>query len=164
MNPNDTTATTQVQQLLDRNEIEGLVNRLGVGLDEARFDQMGSLFVDDATAKTPGGTAVGRAAMVAQAERNHRPDEGIQHVITNVLIDLHGDRAKVRANLMVHFASPPASEGPALAPPIRFVLGEVYRFDVVRTPEGWRFSRVETTVVWMSGIPPTPAGRTSSPR
>jgi hypothetical protein len=42
-----------------------------------------------------------------------------------------------RANLVVHFApsGDPAS-GAAPAPPARFVLGEVYRFDVVRTPQG----------------------------
>jgi hypothetical protein len=160
MKLDDITLTTQVQQLLDRNEIADLVYRLGVCLDEGRFDEMGSLFVDDGTAKTPGGTAEGREALVAQAERNHRPDERIQHVTTNLLIevDVDGDLAKVRANLMVHFATatataqPADTHGPALAPPIKFVLGEVYRFDVIRTPQGWRFSRVETTPVWMSGI------------
>jgi SnoaL-like domain len=81
----------------------------------------------------------------------------IQHVITNVLIDHYGDRAKVRANLMVHFAHPADGDEPALAPPNRFTLGEVYHFDVARTPKGWRFRRVETIPVWMSGSAPPPA-------
>ena len=151
MNLNDITASTSLQQLLDRNEIEDLVYRLGVCLDEGRFDDMGALFVDEATARTPGGRAEGRAALVAQAARNHRPDERIQHVITNVLVGLEGDGATVRANLVVHFATPAEGQKPVLAQPIQFVLGEVYRFDVVRTPQGWRFSGVETTPLWMSG-------------
>lgn len=144
---------TQVQKLVDRNEITDLVHRLGVCLDEGRFDEMRFLFVEQATARTPGGTAEGREALIAQASRNHTPDDRMQHVITNVLIDLGGDRATVRANLVVHFAS---LHNEALAPPVQFTLGEVYRFDAVRTPEGWRISRVEATPVWMSGTRPQP--------
>jgi hypothetical protein len=151
MDLNDGTPNTHVQHLLDRHEVTDLVSRLGVCLDEGRFDDMRSLFVEEATARTPGGTAEGRTALIAQAERNHGPDERIQHVITNVLVELDGDRAKVRANLLVHFARSADSQERAPAPPIRFTLGEVYRFDVVRTAPGWRFSRVETIPVWMSG-------------
>ena len=122
-----------LQQLVDRSEIADLVNRLGLVLDEGRFDEMRSLLVEDATARTPGGTAEGRDAMIAQAGRNHRPEQPIQHVITNLLVDLDGDRAAVRANL------------------VEFTLGEVYHFGLVRTPEGWRFSRIETSPVWTSG-------------
>jgi hypothetical protein len=46
---------------------------------------------------------------------------------------------------------PSAAPEPVLAPPVQFSLGEVYRFEVVRTAEGWRFSRVETVPLWMSG-------------
>jgi hypothetical protein len=145
-----------LQLLTDRSEIADLVNRLGMVLDEGRFDEMRSLLVDEATARTPGGTAEGRDAMVAQASRNHRPGQAIQHLITNLLIDLDGDRASARANLVVHFG--PADGGGSVpespAPPVVFTLGEVYRFELVRTPEGWRFARVETTPVWMSGVLP----------
>lgn len=144
--------------ITDRLEITDLVSRLGLVFDEGRFDEMPSLFVADAVATTPGGTARGRDAVVAQAGRNHRPDQHIQHVTSNVLVDLDGDRARVRANLVVTFAE--AGAGEALAPPPEFTLGEVYRFEVVRTPDGWRFARVETTPVWMSGrVPAVPGAR-----
>jgi SnoaL-like domain len=141
----------QVRHLVDRNELTDLVYRLGVSLDEGGFDQMRSLFVEEATARTPGGTADGREALIAQASRNHRPEARIQHVTTNLLVELDGDRAKIRANLVAYFAPPAGSDGPALAPPSQFTLGEVYRFEAVRTPEGWRLSRVETSPLWMSG-------------
>jgi hypothetical protein len=163
----ETTTDATLQLLADRSEIADLVNRLGAVLDEGRFDEMRSLLVEEATARTPGGTAEGRDAMVAQASRNHRPEQAIQHLITNLLVDLDGDRASARANLVVHFGpaggggsgslpeSPasPASPAPPV-PPVEFTLGEVYRFELVRTPEGWRFTRVETTPVWMSGVLP----------
>jgi hypothetical protein len=38
---------------------------------------------------------------------------------------------------------------------IAVTLGEVYRFDAVRTAEGWRLSRVETTPLWSTGTRPS---------
>jgi hypothetical protein len=149
-----------LQQLVDRTEITDLVNRLGVVLDEGRFAELRSLLVEDATARTPGGEAAGREALVAQAGRNHRPEQPIQHLVTNVAIDLHGDRASARANLVVHFGpvdGGPTEAGPGtLAPPVEFTMGEVYQFALVRTAEGWRFDRIETTPVWTSGTVPRP--------
>ncbi len=112
---------------------------------------MRSLYVEDATARTPGGTAEGREALTVQASRNHSPDERSQHVTTNLLVELDGARAKVRADLVVHFARPAGTSESELAPPIRFTLGEVYRLEDVRTVQGWRFARVETSPVWTSG-------------
>jgi 3-phenylpropionate/cinnamic acid dioxygenase small subunit len=143
----------QVQQLVDRHEITNLVYRLGAVLDDRRFDEMRSLLVEEATVRTPGGTAEGQDGLIAQARRNHRPDEPTQHVITNLLVKLEGDRAQVRANLLVNFASPASRDLSLPAPPTKYTLGEIYRFDVVRTSEGWRFSRVETSPVWISGTP-----------
>lgn len=154
---------TTLQQLTDRTEIADLVSRLGRVLDEGRFDEMPDLLVEHATARTPGGRAEGRAALVAQASRNHDPAQPIQHLITNLLVDLDGeDRASARANLVVHFGSPDDPDDPdspdgtrtPLAPPVRFSMGEVYRFGLVRTPDGWRFDRIETEPLWTSGTLP----------
>ncbi|WP_433622426.1 nuclear transport factor 2 family protein [Nocardia sp. CA-120079] len=148
-----TTATSddthQLRELMDRDEITGLVNQLGRALDEGRFDDFRTIYTADATAKTPGGRAEGRAALIAQASRNHSDDKRIQHFITNVMIDLHGDAAEVRANLIATFA--PATS--AVSEP-QYTLGEVYRFDAVRTAQGWRLSRVETTPLWSTGTRP----------
>lgn len=167
----DTTSATsdhELQHLRDRLEVTDLVSRLGVCLDEGRFDAMRSLFVEDATARTPGGYAEDRDALIAQASRNHTPDQRIQHVITDVLVDLDTDtdtdrdhgggsgRAEVRANLVVAFASLTELPAGVPAPTAQYVLGEVYRFEVVRTPDGWRFAQVEATPLWRFGTPPTP--------
>jgi hypothetical protein len=155
-----TTATTT--DLLDRDEIATLVHRLGACLDEGRFDDLRSLFTPDAVASTPGGVAEGIDAMIAQASRNHSPDDGIQHLISGVLVDRAGDTATVRANLVVTFArrtpapAAPAASGPAPGAPA--ALGEVYRFAARRTPAGWRLTRVATTPVWVSHAPLEPFG------
>jgi hypothetical protein len=146
-----------LHQLYDRTEITDLVYRLGACLDEGRYDEMRELLVEDATVSTPGGQAEGRAALIAQARRNHPADQRFQHVTTNVQIDLDGDRAKVRANLVVIITTPDSgpSDAPVASP--RCTIGEVYSFELLRTPGGWRFSRIGTVPLWMSGTVPTPA-------
>ena len=150
-----TTIDGTLQELADRSEITDLVNRLGMALDEGRSDDLRSLLAEDATVRTPGGTAEGREAVIAQASRNHPPEQPIQHAITNVLVDVDGSRARARANLVVYFGPLAGASDPAVppAPPVEYTTGEVYHYDLVRTAEGWRFSRIETTPVWRSGTP-----------
>jgi SnoaL-like domain len=142
----------QVAELADRNEIANLIYRLGASLDDRRFDEMRSLLVDAATVRTAGGMAEGREAVIAQARRNHPPDEPTQHVITNLLVELDGDRAKVRANLVVNLATRPCGDESPKAPPRKYTIHETYHFDVVRTSDGWRFSTVESKPVWISPL------------
>lgn len=131
------TDSTLIHDLTDRREITDLVSHLGLWLDEGRFDEAPSILIDDVTVDTPGGHAEGIEHVIAQARRNHQHDH-LQHVITNVLIDLDGDRATVRANLVVTFADDAVTSQ----------QGERYRFEAVRTPDGWRLSRVKVVPVW----------------
>ncbi|MFE3195314.1 nuclear transport factor 2 family protein [Nocardia sp. NPDC059240] len=153
MNAIDTT-TRRIQDLADKFEITELVNRLGRALDEGDWDELAALYTPDATAQTPGGLAVGRTAMVAQASRNHSPDKRVQHVISGILVDVDGDTAEVRANLLVTFAWGDA-EDPTLGARPRLTLGEVYRFTAVRTADGWQFTSVASSPVWSVGTRPT---------
>jgi hypothetical protein len=145
---------TQLQQLSDRDEITALVYRLGMCLDEGHFDELTSVLTENAVAQTPGGAVEGREAVIAQARRNHTADQRIQHVITNALVTFDGDRADVRANLIATFAGGADTPGDRLAPEPHFTLGEIYRFAAVRTPDGWRLSRVRTIPVWTTGSRP----------
>jgi hypothetical protein len=104
---------------------------------------------------TPGGTATGHDALVDQARRRHSQDAGIQHVITNQLVNIEGDRASVRANLLVSFARSGVSD------PQPFLLGEVYRFELRRTDDGWRIAGLGSTPVWSLNRPANLAGLAS---
>lgn len=130
----------RLAELRDRADITDLVHRLGACLDEHRFEDLRALLTDDVTASTPGGTAHGIGAVIGQATRNHVGYDRLQHVITNLLVDLDGDRAAVRANLVAVRVRPATGD--------QATLGSVYRFQLRRTPRGWRFIQVKVEPVW----------------
>lgn len=131
----------------DHFAIERVVFSVGRCLDERDFDGLRDLFTDEASVSTPGGEVRGHDALVAQARSRHSDDKGIQHLITNLLIDQDADQAAVRANLLVAFAKTGVGD------PSPFVLGEVYRFNLDRTSMGWRITRLTSTPVWTLNLP-----------
>jgi hypothetical protein len=150
----------QLRDITDRQAISDLITRLGVMLDDKRFDDARTVLSDDVAVQTPGGSARGPEAVIEQARRNHTVRT--QHVITDVLIDLIGDRAEARANLIVTFV--PDSDQPEARlaigssdqPVSRLMIGERYRFEAVRGERGWRLTRIEVGRVWSSQ--PQPPG------
>jgi hypothetical protein len=139
----------RLQELADRADLATLLARQGLWLDEQRFDAAATIFTEDATVHTQGGQSRGLPAITAQARRIHADFAAIQHITSGVLIDidLDGDRATVRANLVAVFVHDASAPEPAA------VIGERYHFEAVRTPGGWRFSRLHVTPVWRSGDP-----------
>jgi hypothetical protein len=124
--------------LHDRNEITEVLAGLGRWLDDKRWDEADEVLTADVRVTTPGGTAEGRAAVVAQARRNH--DEVTQHLFTNVVVDLDGDRANALAESLI-----------ALGEQRR--MGSRYAFGLVRTPAGWRIDELTVTPVWDTNPP-----------
>ena len=141
-------AEADLADLLDRARITDLISQLGRDLDRRNFDGLRDLFTPDATVNTPGGTAHGHDALVGQARRRHSTDAGIQHIVTNLLIDRDGDdRVTARANLLVSFARTGAAD------PAPFLLGEVYDFELRRTPAGWLLTSLTSTPIWTLNRP-----------
>jgi len=95
---------------------------------------MAALFTEDGTWHTAFGKATGRAAIAefAAGLRAHRPGatpRAIHHV-TNVVITLDGDNAKVRSNWTTVQNSP---EGPKIG------SGGAYDDDMVKIGGSWFF-------------------------
>jgi hypothetical protein len=137
----------QVQELTDRQDLCDLVNRLGMTLDEQRMEDLGDVYTEDVVF---GETAEQRGldALIRSGRDAHGVFEVTQHIITNVLIELDGDRASIRANLIA--AAVPRAEEPS----VHFDLGGVYRFDAVRTAVGWRLCGFSVEPVWTLGDDP----------
>jgi SnoaL-like protein len=161
MTTTDTTPSRSTDQLVqdaaDRGAIADLVHRLGILIDEQRFDQVPTIFAPDAAIATPGGRSQGVEAIAEQARRNHRPDVHSQHQATDVVVDLDGDRASIRANHLSTFVQAEQLVAPGERghnPEPQFRIASVYRYEAVRTPEGWRLSSMEMHPLWETGERP----------
>ena len=138
-----------ITRLADRAELTDLIFRVGLCLDEHRFEDLANLFVEDGVVVTPGGAARGRAALAAHAAENNAKFDRMQHVTTNVLIDFPedpnaapaSDHAHIRANIVATFCQgtdphPVASRG------------GVSQGKAVRTANGWRLTELEAQPTW----------------
>ncbi|HVH77819.1 MAG TPA: nuclear transport factor 2 family protein [Stellaceae bacterium] len=120
--------------LEDKDAIREVLARYCFALDGGKFDEMAALFTEDGTWHTFFGEATGRKAIAefAAGLRAHRPGptpRAIHHV-TNVVIALDGDAAKVRSNWTTVQNSP---EGPKIG------SGGAYDDDMVKIDGRWYF-------------------------
>lgn len=139
-----------IAELADRQAISDLLHRWGAILDELRLDELRSVLTADVTVTTPGGHAEGFDAVLAQAQHNHDPAVRTQHLLGDLLLDLDGDRASARLNVVGVFAK---GEGRYAPPPV-FQIGSVNRYRLVRTVEGWRVRSMEMQPTWAAGERP----------
>ena len=76
-------------------------------------------------------------------------DERVQHVHGDLVIDVDGDRARVRANQLVYFFEP--GRAPHRTSGLRV------EHELRRTDAGWRIARLELALQWLDGdLPPAP--------
>lgn len=152
----------QLRALVDRAEITDLIDRFARDLDDYTFDQrpfdddwVRSYFTEDASVEYPVGGGQGIDGVAGMIRRGMTPFQRTHHVTTNYVIDLDGDRAALRWNLLathVHAESTRLERGEE--PGARFTVGDYFEGEVVRTPAGWRFSRQTLHVTWAEGTPP----------
>ncbi len=126
--------------LEEKDAIREVLARYCFALDGGKFVEMAALFSEDGTWHTFFGKATGRAAIAefAAGLRAHRPGptpRAIHHV-TNVVITLDGDSAKVRSNWTTVQNAP---EGPKIG------SGGAYYDDMVKIGGNW-FFRYRTIV------------------
>jgi SnoaL-like domain len=139
----------EVQALQDRLDIQDLINQLGVYLDEKRIDDLADIFAGDVEGRLAGGDPFFSIAEIQEHARRHLPQWArLQHVFTNILINLEGDTASLRANLInMHVADPDA-------PDKHFDFGGYYQITVRRDPVGWRISNILLMEIWRGGESP----------
>jgi hypothetical protein len=157
------TLRQQVRTLVDRAEIGDLIDRFSRDLDDYTLDGrpfdvawVRSYFTEDAQVEYPVGAAEGAEHISALIDgRGMAPFQRTQHVTTNYVIDLDGDRADVRFNLIAtHVYAEEVREQLGEEPGAHFTVGDYYEGELIRTGAGWRFSRQSLHVTWIEGSPP----------
>ena len=139
-----------LQQLQDKIEIQELLARYARGLDTKDWDLWRSVFVPDAVMDySSAGIPVGKRDEIAVTfEQAFTTIPWAQHFISNVEVDLDGDRAKVRAYFFNPMQLPAMDEQSA--------CGGTYEHDMVRTEDGWKSEKVVENNMWFQN-PPAPA-------
>ena len=124
-------------QLKDRLEIEDLLIRYCAAIDAKDFDLLDEVFTADATIDytRSGGIRDAYPAVKTWLEKALAPFRVVQHLVTNVRVELDGDRA----HSVCYFLNPmglPREDGGVNT----FFCGGIYRDQLLRTERGWRIT------------------------
>jgi len=141
-----------VQEVADKLEIQELLFRYARAVDTKDWELLEAVFTPDAHLDytSAGGPAAGRDEVVAWLARSLALLPVTQHYITNLEIELDGDRARVRAMFYNPMQLPGMTDMSA--------CGGNYLHEVVRTPAGWRSERLVEQNNWFVN-PPAPDAR-----
>jgi len=124
-----------MHDLDDDRAIRRVMARYCHTVDDGAFEEVATLWTDDAELALRGETAIGPAAIVNVIAGRQTPELRGLHVIANVIIDVEGDTARAVSD----FLFMRREGGPD--PIVKFIGRYLDRF--VRTPDGWRFRRRE---------------------
>lgn len=131
----------------DKLEIHEQLARYARGVDTKDWDLWKSVFTADATVDySRSGVMCGPRDEVADfLAQAFGAIEWATHHITNVEIDLDGDRARVRA-MFFNPMQLPGMDGSSST-------GGYYHHDFVRTPDGWKSEHLVEEPVWFLNRP-----------
>lgn len=132
----------ELRWLVDRTEIRELTARYNRCFDDGDADGFAATFTEDGVMEVTGAFATeGRSALAAMCRS---VPYGIVHVTTDAVVEVDGDRATQDVTIMVlQRPKPDASPDERTS---RIERSGRYHDELVRTTEGWRFSRRTATL------------------
>ncbi|MEW9528354.1 nuclear transport factor 2 family protein [Microbispora sp. NPDC049125] len=145
--------TTVVSDLADRAEISSLVSRYFSAIDDKRLDRAAveAVFAAGGRVTRPDGSSlVGPEAIAAGQSESFARFRATHHVSSDHVVDLDGDGARLRANLVaMHLWADQERDPNTLE--THFLAGGVLHGLVVRTDRGWRLSELSMRNTWRTG-------------
>lgn len=138
-----------LQAVADKIEIHELLARYARGVDTHDWDLWRSVFTEDAVVDySQSGIICGTRDEVAEFLRQaFDAIPWATHYITNIEIELDGDRAEVRALFFNPMQLPGMDQDSS--------TGGTYLHDLVRTPDGWKSTHLVEQPAWFLNRPPT---------
>lgn len=137
-----------VEELSDKLEITETLYRYATALDTRDRELLRDVFVEDAVFQIGAGVGEFRGveAIGSVVTEFLGGLEASQHIITNPVIELDGDRARSRCYLHAqHYMPDQRTGGNTLE------IGGTYHDRLVRTADGWRIEQRELEVTWTEG-------------
>lgn len=135
-----------MQALLDRVELNELMNRYAAAIDLRDWSRLRTVFADQVEADF---TSMGTKAMfrgsaedwVAAVRATITGFDATQHFFANHSVELDGDRATDLRYMQARHVLGAAY----------YTIAGYYTGEMVRTPAGWRIARYRLTVTWSDG-------------
>lgn len=134
----------------DRDEIVELMVRYGASIDTRDFALLRTCFTPDAVvsyASFAGEELRGADALDAFLRRSAGTLDATHHMFLNFTVDADGDTGRFTCAVQAQHIVYNTPEGDI------FTVGGNYANDVVRTPEGWRMTRLDFKPIWTAGNP-----------
>jgi hypothetical protein len=139
----------EAQGVIDRDEIRATVIRFATSLDLKDWRQCRSCFTDqiytDYSALRGDPPAIVSADDFVELRRQALSDLLTHHVSTNHSIELNGDEATCISGMVIYRRVPDDADGTA------FDTHCIYTHTLVRTPDGWKISKVKQQILWNTG-------------
>lgn len=135
----------------DREELVELLARYASIADTRDFEELPRTVFTDRVVWDFESTGAGppvemeRDAFMQELEAFFADWQATHHAITNHRIDIDGDVAAIRAHVHAEHWLPPEVVAP---PHNRWLVIGFYDDEAVRTPDGWRLSKVRLTVTY----------------
>ncbi|GAA3435889.1 nuclear transport factor 2 family protein [Kutzneria kofuensis] len=132
----------------DRGDITQLIYKFYDNMEKNQYDKEKDVLADGVTVKNPGGgVTTGADKVIANASAAAKNEDRTQHVVTNVIVDVNGDKATAQADVDQLFGSSKTPQG-KLAPEPTMRLSSKMHFEATRTANGWRVSHIEGDLLW----------------
>ncbi|MBF6454771.1 nuclear transport factor 2 family protein [Nocardia cyriacigeorgica] len=133
-----------IRTLADRAELADLVARHSLWIDEGLADT-DRIFTDDVVVRSIRGQAKGIDALEALARAGHDTYTRTLHNKSNLVIEIDGDTATVRAHDVAVFVIDDSTAA---------VAAGIGRYRARRTSAGWRFDALDITPVALTDALP----------
>ena len=140
------------QELSDRAEIHDLIVRYGWAIDTKDWALLDSCFTEDAFvdySSNPGGKVGPYREIRGWLEKVMSAFPVTQHLMSNIDVQLDGDRATCRTMVTNPQGAKKRDGGLHF-----FYVGARYDDELVRTAGGWRISKRVETTLWFEGSLP----------
>lgn len=137
-----------LEELSDKQEITEVLYRYATALDTRDRELLREVFLDDALFVIGAGVGdfQGVDAIADIVIEFLGGLESSQHILTNPVVELEGDRARSTCYLHAqHYMPDQRTGGNTLE------IGGTYHDDLVRTADGWRIERRHLEVTWTEG-------------
>lgn len=139
--------SASTREIADKQLIQELQNRYAFSIDSGNYDNLDVMFTANATYNFVTGSTNDLESLKRTIRDALDPITTSQHINGNQWAEIEEDLAKAGCYFTVHMHKTGLPGGE------HFEMGGRYDDELIRTSDGWRFSKRTITILWTDGNP-----------